>query len=751
VAAVTVEQLEPRRLFAAYGPDDFGYVAEPVPLQQGVALSDAEPEVILGFAEFVDDDYFTVDLGPNTFNFYGQSYTGADQLYVNSNGLITFGEGTSDYSNTSLADGPVTRAIAVLWDDWVGDAPQTQVKLDEANDRLIVQWTGMHYSSSPDTMQFQAILQLNTGDTAGDIVFNYPDLNTGDGTAEGATATVGVRAADVVPDPLEISFDDPENPLVGTGKAIKISLGVPGQPKASAGPSKSVEEGGAGLTFQLDGSASSDPDGQTITYAWDLDDDGLFGETGSDAEFGDETGIKPTFRLTGTLEGPRTYDITLKVTDTDNLSGYSSTFVEITGTKPVVDFDPPSDPRVLVPVEFTFTTDQPGGTFSYTVNWGDDTFGDFLSGPGSGTTGSHVFFDPGTYTITVTASDGETESDPVTREVEIGPRPDFSLLDGVLYVGGSSGNDTIAVALDGDENLKVTRNGAAARTFALAEFSRIDIETREGDDIITYAAEITFETGTDTGDGNDTLTGGDGPDWVWTGAGADVITTGAGDDRVTSDGDDTVTTGDGNDFVDATFGGMHKLISLGDGNDGIEVGYHHGSPSDPGQGATVDGGDGNDNIVGTFASLARGGAGDDAIGLLFADTIEAGDGNDIVRCMQPGDSTRGVVLFGNDGDDRLQTGGAADSIYGGAGRDTIHAGAGGDLLSGGGGNDHLFAQGGHDRLYGGAGDDRLEALGGNDRLTGGAGADLLHGGEGDNTAFAVNEDEDDLLDIQHTL
>lgn len=65
-------------------------------------------------------------------------------------------------------------------------------------------------------------------------------------------------------------------------------------PVSDAGGPYAVEEGSV---IQLDVSGTTDPDlpNDNLTYAWDLDGDGLFGETGTDAARGDETGIAPTF------------------------------------------------------------------------------------------------------------------------------------------------------------------------------------------------------------------------------------------------------------------------------------------------------------------------------------------------------------------------------------------------------------------------------------------------------------------------
>jgi Ca2+-binding RTX toxin-like protein len=65
-----------------------------------------------------------------------------------------------------------------------------------------------------------------------------------------------------------------------------------------------------------------------------------------------------------------------------------------------------------------------------------------------------------------------------------------------------------------------------------------------------------------------------------------------------------------------------------------------------------------------------------------------------------------------------------------AGSQTFEGGEGDDLVYGDRGNDILRGNGGDDRLYGGIGDDRLEGGPGNDWLSGGFGADTIDGGEG---------------------
>jgi extracellular elastinolytic metalloproteinase len=185
--------------------------------------------------DFADDETATVDLGNNTFSFYGNSYTGATSLFVSSNGLITFGSGEDTSGNTSLTSRPSQAAISPLWDDWRTDmnfTDQVLGKFQDTNgdgvpDRLIIEWNHVEsYDPSPSDVTFQAILQLNTGATPGTIKFNYPDIDTGNSFRNGATATVGIKDAGSQGDNrLLVSYNDGANPLVGSGKAIQIALG----------------------------------------------------------------------------------------------------------------------------------------------------------------------------------------------------------------------------------------------------------------------------------------------------------------------------------------------------------------------------------------------------------------------------------------------------------------------------------------------------------------------------------------------
>jgi hypothetical protein len=99
-------------------------------------------------------------------------------------------------------------------------------------------------------------------------------------------------------------------------------------PIALAGGPYRVAVGG---TVQLSGSGLDAGTNDTLTYVWDLNGNGVFGETGVAATRGDETGQTPTFNAAGLTAGTVT-PVTLRVIDKDGGNGTQS--VNITVNSP---------------------------------------------------------------------------------------------------------------------------------------------------------------------------------------------------------------------------------------------------------------------------------------------------------------------------------------------------------------------------------------------------------------------------------
>jgi hypothetical protein len=787
-----IDVLESRRLLAAVGPDGYGYIA------------DAHPFENINLPTGVGTERNFPDLGDNKFNFYGRNYTGA-QLRVGFDGIISFGNAVNRV-NTNLAGAPFDRILAPLWDSWgTSGATVQQVNHrledtagDSTPDRLIVQWNVTDPSiprEQRETAIFQAILQLNTGDAPGDITFNYVTLDTGSAArSNGASATVGIKDFGYNSNRLLISLNDANNPLVGSGKAIRIHADFANQPRASTGGGASRDEGPGPLQVTLDGSGSTDFNQApaTLNYAWDFDLDGIYGET-ADNSFGDERGINPTYirpddadgNADGIIDGPLTLPVVLRVIDSSGFVSYDEGFVVVNNVQP-------SAPTITGPTSVAAggvltwqlsATDPGDDVVGFQIDWGDER-------PGSAASdgvATHAYSQPGTYTVRVFAHDsaGGTFPNQVSRTVTVGPRPDVLLNSfGTLFVTTAGGDDTIAITLTGGQ-VRLDRNGTIT-TYDPGDVQAVDIDAGDGDNTVSTSLDVDTTiltgagadsvamTGNDfnrvtAGDGNNTITGGDGFDDIVTGTGNDVIDAGGGDNNAvragdgnnhvtlpagfvsTGAGDDTVLgagiddynleLGDGDNVVNITTVAAFNSITTGSGDDSISTGAGPDRiTSGDGADTISAGGNGDHIITGAGDSSIDAGAGDDDVTVQSAVSIAGGDGNDRITAMVFAgtiDAGAGNDLVRANSDAMhpavLRGGDGSDNLFTADGHDAIYGGAGKDTVHAGSGSDLISGGGGHDLLFGQGGKDRLYGGDGNDRLFGQRANDRLTGGEGADT------------------
>jgi len=135
--------------------------------QHNVILN-ASGNLSLGLSQYVDDAYFTYNL-PFAFTFFGTTYT---QAFISTNGLITFGSGTSSYTDSPSGLASYV-GITPAWNDWIiNPSINKDVRLGVANSSLTVQWDVARYGNQTEQAAFEAVLN-----ESGIINFNYGAAN----------------------------------------------------------------------------------------------------------------------------------------------------------------------------------------------------------------------------------------------------------------------------------------------------------------------------------------------------------------------------------------------------------------------------------------------------------------------------------------------------------------------------------------------------------------------------------------------
>lgn len=118
---------------------------------------------------------------------------------------------------------------------------------------------------------------------------------------------------------------------------------------------------------------------------------------------------------------------------------------------------------------------------------------------------------------------------------------------------------------------------------------------------------------------------------------------------------------------------------------------------------------------------------------LTSDTALATMSHRIVQVGAAGQAANFENVNGGSANDFIVGNALANVIYGNGGNDTLNGGDGADQLDGGIGNDLLIGGNDNDILIGGIGDDYLKGMAGADVLIGGDGFNTLVGGVGDDT------------------
>ncbi len=321
----------------------------------------------------------------------------------------------------------------------------------------------------------------------------------------------------------------------------------------------------------LDASGSSDADGATLTYSWDINGDGTFG---------DATGVNPTLtkaQLTslGITNGTASFNVTVRVDDgKGHIITSAATSFAFNNAPPVATITGPTTGTADEELTFTLGATDPSSSdntagFTWKIDWdGDGTFDQEVTGTSTQSV-THTFTDGGPAYVKVMAIDQDgAESEIVTLQVNI---EGVSLLDGTLNIVGSDIDDVIKIIRDSETGqVHLFMNYEDLGLFDVT--NGIHIEGGAGDDRILIWSDVAAPATINGGDGDDLLKGGKGDDVIHGGSGDDTIVGRSGDDQLFGDADyNTIRGGGGNDLMvggsspDDLRGGTGRDVIIGGG------------------------------------------------------------------------------------------------------------------------------------------------------------------------------------------
>jgi len=217
------------------------------------------------------------------------------------------------------------------------------------------------------------------------------------------------------PNIARTGLDVASEPLNGTPKARNSATNT--GPVAEAGPDQTAL---IGDTMQLDGSASSDADGDSLSYSWAF----VAIAGGSAAVLSNQTIATPTF-VTNT---PGDYVLQLAVEDT--YGGSDTDRVTLSAqAPPVADFAySPSQSTTWDEIQFT---DQSSDSDGILVDWSWD-FGDGETANDQNAV--HRYRDPGMYQVALAVTDNDGLTGSTIQEIRVSLGPGDITGDGAIDV-----------------------------------------------------------------------------------------------------------------------------------------------------------------------------------------------------------------------------------------------------------------------------------------------------------------------------
>jgi subtilisin family serine protease len=358
----------------------------------------------------------------------------------------------------------------------------------------------------------------------------------------------------------------------GNGEYL-LRVGLNGPPAADAGGPYQIVEGGE---LGLDASGSSDPNGDPLSYEWDVNGDG---------QFIDASGVAPVLgwaqlAALGIGDGPAQFAVRVQVSD-----GQGNVITSVPTTLQIINAAPtasmlPGVTEAYRGEEVAFalmaadvSAGDQAATFDYEIDWnGDGLVDQVVTGAASGVTVSQAFAQSGDYTLRVRAADrdgdlGEfqtivfsvrdfvlrtnlagqtdllfggtpgadgvyfyqgigTDIHVVTRLENNAPVSKAALAKGVtgsVIAHGHGGDDALIAELLLHQSIQLL--GGAGHDVLIGGRKRDTLSGGAGNDLLLGSTALGSDADLLFGDeGDDMLVGQGGTDTLWGGAGDDLLT-----------------------------------------------------------------------------------------------------------------------------------------------------------------------------------------------------------------------------------
>ena len=390
-----------------------------------------------------------------------------------------------------MVDRPGTYTVQLIVNDGTVGSPPATVTITTQNAPPVAQ------AGAAQTVAVGSTVRLDgsqSSDVNGNpLTFRWVLLTLPPGSSATLSTATGVQSTFVVDRPGTYTVRLIVNDGTLDSAPVTITISTSNSPPiAQAGPAQTVT---VGATVQLDGSRSSDVDGNPLTFRWAL----TVVPTGSAARLSNATSVQSTF----VVDRPGTYTAQLIVNDGTLDSPPATVPITTNNSLPVAQAGPAQTVTVgaTVQLDGSRSSDVDGNplTFRWALTVVPAGSGATLSTPTEAQS-TFVVDRPGTYTAQLIVNDGTVDSLPATVTMttvnsppiaQAGPAQTVAL-GATVQLDGNRSSDVDGNPLTFRWALTVVPAGSGATLSTPTEVQSTFVVDRPG----TYTAQLIVNDGT---------------------------------------------------------------------------------------------------------------------------------------------------------------------------------------------------------------------------------------------------------------